>query len=327
MAHFLFSKSLSRRIDQFAMLRQARWRLEAGIVGLFWWICGRLSPDAASNLGRRLFRLTGPSLRKSAYMERNLSVAFPDLSDAQRRELLRDIWGNTGAVMAEYPHLERLVETAFEAHFEVDDRLGAGAYQVGGKQGIFVSAHFGNWEASAGAAAHFGVPLTVVYTPINNPYIDRKLNAMREGLGCELLDRDTSLPHLIKKLNSGRSLGLVVDHRDDGGIPVPFFGFDKLSSAIPARLALRHGCDLIPARVERLKGAHFRFTLFPPVKPDPKLATAKAQAEQMTVELNAIFEQWIRERPQQWLCTKRAWAKHIMAGSAPREAPAPQTKS
>ena len=265
MAHFLLSKSLSRRIDQYAVLRQARWRLEAGLVGLFWLICGRLSPDAASSLGRRLLRLIGPRLRKSAYIKRNLSIAFPDLSDGQRHDLLREIWGNTGAVMAEYPHLERMVETAFDAHFEVDDRVGVGAYQVGGKQGIFVSAHFGNWETSAGAAAHLGVPLTVVYTPINNPYIDRRLKTMREGLGCKLLDRDTSLPHLIKNLSSGRSLGLVVDHRDDGGIPVPFFGFDKLSSVIPARLALRHGCDLIPVRVERLQGAHFRMTVFPPV--------------------------------------------------------------
>lgn len=327
MAHFLLSKSLSRRIDQYSVLRKARWSIEAGIVGLFWGICARLSPDAASGLGRRLLRTIGPRLQKSGYMERNLSVAFPDLTDAERRALLRQVWANMGAVLGEYPHLERLAHTAFDAHFEIDDQLGVGPYQVAGKQGIFVSAHFGNWETAAGAAAHLGVPLTVVYTPINNPYIDRKLKTYREGLGCELLDRDTSLPHLIKNLSRGRSLGLVVDHRDDGGVPVPFFGYDKLSTVIPARLALRHGCDLIPARVERLNGAHFRFTLFPPVKPNPELATAKAQAEQMTADLNAIFEQWIRERPQQWLCTKRAWAKQLMAQAALREAATPQTKA
>ena len=32
---------------------------------------------------------------------------------------------------------------------------------------------------------------------------------------------------------------------------------------------------------------------------------------QMMGELNRLFEQWIRERPEQWLCIKRAWPKTI----------------
>lgn len=327
MAHFLLSKSLSRRIDQYAVLRKARWSIEAGILSLFWGICARLSPDAASGLGRRLLRLIGPGLRKSAYMERNLSVAFPDLTGGERRDLLREIWGNTGAVLAEYPHLERMVQTAFDDHFEIDSQVDISEYGAGGKQGIFVSAHFGNWEISAGAAAHLGVPLTVVYTPINNPYIDRKLRTYREGLGCQLLDRNTGLPHLVKDLSQGRSLGLVVDHRDDGGMPMPFFGYDKLSTVIPARLALRFGCDLIPVRVERVQGAHFRMSVFAPIEPDPSIESAKDQAVQMMIEVNRHFEQWIRERPQQWLCTKRAWAKQLMAQTTLREAATPQTKA
>ena len=327
MAHFLLSKSLSRRIDQYAVLRKARWSIEAGILGLFWGICARLSPDAASGLGRRMLRLIGPRLRKSGYMERNLSVAFPDLTGGEKHDLLREIWGNTGAVLAEYPHLGRIVKAAFDDHFEIDSQVDLDAYRLGGKQGIFVTAHFGNWETSAGLAAHVGIPLTVVYTPINNPYIDRMLRTHREGLGCQLLDRNSGLPQLIKDLNQGRSLGLIVDHRDDGGLPMPFFGHDKLSTVIPARLALRFGCDLVPVRVERIQGAHFRMSVFAPIAPDPSLESAKDQAVQMMTEVNRHFEQWIRERPQQWLCTKRAWAKQLMAQAAPREAATPQTKA
>ena len=31
----------------------------------------------------------------------------------------------------------------------------------------------------------------------------------------------------------------------------------------------------------------------------------------MTRDLNRLFEQWIRERPEQWLCLKRAWPKAV----------------
>jgi KDO2-lipid IV(A) lauroyltransferase len=327
MAHFLLSKALSQRIDRFAVLRRARWAIEAGILGLFWWICARLPPDTASGFGRRLLRLIGPSLRKSTYMLRNLSLAFPDLNDDQKSDLIREVWGNTGAVLAEYPHLGRLVQAAVDNHFEVDPQVDLDAYRVGGKQAIFVTAHFGNWEITAGAAAHMTVPLTVVYTPIKNAFIDRMLKRKREALGCQLLDRYAGLPHLIGALNEGRSLGLIVDHRDDAGIPLPFFGLDKLTTVVPARLALRFGCDLIPVRVERLDGAHFRYTIFAPVEPDPNIASAKEQAVQMMAKVNGIFEQWIRERPQQWLCTKRAWAKRITPEDAPQGAATPETET
>ena len=102
-----------------------------------------------------------------------------------------------------------------------------------------------------------------------------------------------------------------MDHRDDSGIPLPFFGMDKMTTLIPARLALRHKCDLIPVRVKRLADVRFRLSVFSPVRPDPTVASAKDQAVLMMAEVNAMFEQWIRERPEQWLCTKRAWPKGL----------------
>ena len=116
---------------------------------------------------------------------------------------------------------------------------------------------------------------------------------------------------LIRELSEGRSIGLVVDTRDDDGVPVPFFGHDKLTTLAPARLALRFGCDLIPAQVARLGDARFRLIVHEPIRPDPGLASDKDRALQMMRDLNRLFERWIRERPQQWLCLKRAWPKDL----------------
>ena len=131
----------------------------------------------------------------------------------------------------------------------------------------------------------------------------------------------------MRELAEGRSVGLVVDTRDDDGAPVPFFGLDKLTTLAPARLALRFGCDLIPARIERLAPAHFRLTVHEPIRTDPALASDKEQAIQMMSEVNRLFEQWIRERPGQWLCIKRAWPKTLDRASMahPRHGPALRT--
>jgi KDO2-lipid IV(A) lauroyltransferase len=49
------------------------------------------------------------------------------------------------------------------------------------------------------------------------------------------------------------------------GIPVPFFGRGAMTAPALALLALQFDCDVLPARVERLHGARFRLTLFPPL--------------------------------------------------------------
>jgi KDO2-lipid IV(A) lauroyltransferase len=72
---------------------------------------------------------------------------------------------------------------------------------------------------------------------------------------------------------------------------------------------LRYGCELVPVRTRRLQDANFEVTLYPPVHPDDIKADEVEQARQMTLKINAMFEQWIRETPEDWFCTKRRWAK------------------
>ena len=70
----------------------------------------------------------------------------------------------------------------------------------------------------------------------------------------------------------------------------------------------------------------FRLTVHEPVPPDPAHATDRDRARQMMRDLNRLFEQWIRERPEQWLCLKRAWPKNVEP-QAGRSASAPANVS
>lgn len=301
-------------------LERIGWRLEAGVVDLFWRLCAVLPPEKASAFGEKLISAVGPRLPKSKDMARNFRLAFPELGEKEREELLRRAWGNTGAVLGEFPHFHRLCFEEFDKHFEIIEKSNLDDYRSGKKSGIFVTAHLGNWEVSAISVIRLGTPLTVVYAPTKNPYLERIVLSRRKGLGCTAVSRAAGARPLVRELAQGRSLGLVIDARDDDGEPVPFFGMDKMSSIFPARLALRARCDLIPTRVERLGHARFRITLHDPVEPTPGLASDKDQAIHMMTEVHRMFEQWIRERPHQWLCRKRAWAKDIVP-STPQTRP------
>jgi len=50
----------------------------------------------------------GPRLDKTRLIRRNVTIAFPEKSVAEIDLLVREIWGNLGAVLAEFPHLETI---------------------------------------------------------------------------------------------------------------------------------------------------------------------------------------------------------------------------
>ena len=60
MAALFLSSAIRRRIDRVAALRRARWRVEAGLLRLFWRVCAGLEPRSASAFGRRFLRAVGP---------------------------------------------------------------------------------------------------------------------------------------------------------------------------------------------------------------------------------------------------------------------------
>ena len=182
-------------------------------------------------------------------------------------------------------------------------------FQNDGKAAVFVTAHLANWEITLAAALRLGIPVSVLYTPLQNPWLDRMLYKARVRMGIKLLPQDGGIRTLVRELGSGRSVGLLVDQRVDAGEPVPFFGLDMNTSTTPARLALRYHCDLIPTRVQRLGNARFRVSFEEPIRPSAGITDEHRKILDMTRQLNVLFETWIREQPQDWLCSKRRWPK------------------
>ena len=83
----------------------------------------------------------------------------------------------------------------------------------------------------------------------------------------------------------------------------------KRTTLVPARLAIKYGYELVPTQIERLSGAHFLTTFHQPLKPDPNIKTEQGQAIEMTARISAMFQDWVRQAPAEWLCSKRLWNK------------------
>ena len=285
------------------------------MVAIFWGFCYLLPVDRASRLGRRIMRFIGPRTHKNHQVLNNLGMMFPAKTAAERGEISRGIWGNFGATFAEYPHLDCIIHGQAEERIKVVGQEYLSPYIHAGKAVIFATAHLANWEIPGSPIIRAGIPATAVYSPQQNPFIEAMMQRMRRAIRGRYVRKDMGIRQLYRVLADGRALVILPDQRVERGKAVPFFGVDAETTDSPARLALKYHCDLVPVRIERLQDAHFQATFYPPLKVTGDARTIQEQALQMTRSLNALFESWIRERPQEWLCIKRRWPKQRPARS------------
>jgi len=263
----------------------------------------RLLPvDAASALGGALARALGPRLPVSEQARRNLRRALPALDAAAIERVVVGLWDNLGRVVGEYPHLRRLAATRVEL-------VGAehvAALRDDGKPGIYFSAHFGNWELLPVVAARHGTPLSLVYRAANNRLVDRLLRILRAD-GAELIPKGSAgARQAIAALARGGHLAMLVDQKMNDGIAVKLFGRDAMTAPALAQLALKYRCPVLPARIERVGGAHFRLTVEPPLAL-PRSGDRQADTLAVMAAVNRRLEDWIAARPDQWLWLHRRW--------------------
>jgi len=274
-----------------------------GIHGLF----RALPLDTASCLGGWIGRTVGPRLPGTRTARRNLERAFPEKTRAEIDAIIRGMWDNLGRVIAEYPHLDEIGDYGPGGRVEVIGAEYIDTLREDGRAGILVSGHFANWEVQSVTSRKMGVELALVYRAPNNPYVGKLLTDMRGAAsGTHIPKGAEGARTMVRILTKGGHVGMLIDQKMNDGIPVPFFGRDAMTAPAAAQLALRLGIPLVPARTERLDGARFRVTVLPPVEP-PATGNRNADVRILMERLNHLLEQWIRERPAEWLWLHRRW--------------------
>ena len=173
--------------------------------------------------------------------------------------------------------------------------------------GLVFAGHLANWEVSPLVGTKRGLTLHVVYREANNPFFDRIVQKGRASLEGGLFPKGPKgAKSILRALRRGEHLAMLVDQKMNDGISVPFLGIDAMTAPAVAELAYRYNCPVIPARVERLKGAHFRVTFYPPLdKPDT--GDKQKNAVQLMTLVNDHLSDWVRDRPEQWLWVHNRW--------------------
>lgn len=269
-------------------------------------------------LPRPLARAVGIAIARLVYMLhgrlrrvglRNLELALPEKTAAERRRILRRLFVHLGRQLAEFCLLPRYTKDnvgrvaiydGFENYEEARRR---------GKGVIFLTAHLGGWELGSFVHSLHGHPLHIVVRPLDNPYVGRLVDAYRTRHGNTTFGKQDFARGLLSALHAGETVGILMDQNitPPQGVFVDFFGIPACTASGPARVALRTGCAVVPAFTiwdEELGKYRIRF--------DAPLKLARsgdddADAVANTALFNQAIEQCARRYPDQWLWVHRRW--------------------
>ncbi|MGA7325094.1 MAG: lysophospholipid acyltransferase family protein [Rhodomicrobium sp.] len=301
MTDVLADQKATRRTERLLSNRQ----LTVGGLALLHWLPNVLSIDVISLLGAWVARAVGPRTRRHSRALVNIARAFPELSAEAHGRVARGMWENFGRTVAESFIIDRIAADENRVLCEGADAVRNALKRDGGA--IFVGLHFGNWEVSVIPAARFGERPIGLYKPLKNDKAGTSVRKLREGLYPSglLPATSASLLKIARHVREGGSVCMLADHRDRGGLVVEFFGQPAPTLTLPARLSVKFGVPIFAARVDRLDGARFSVHI------EEILITRSGDRDtdiaSATAAIQALFERWIRARPDQWVWFYKRW--------------------
>ena len=287
------------------------WRLEAAGFAGFIGLMRLLGVERASALGGWLLRTLGPKTGTQRTVMRNLRIAFPDMTLADREALARAQWEQTGRAFAETAVMDLLVR---QDRIEVVGRDRLEAIRESGRPVVFVGGHFANIETLAATITGAGVPCQITYRAANNPYVDAQIIAARARYGVKLFapKGGDGARDLLAGMARGESVALMNDQKFSEGPEVTFFGQPVNAAPGPSRLALRFGTVLQPLSVVRLPGVRFRVTAYDPIVL-AKTGDRSADIARGVQAITRFIEDRVREEPVDWFWVHKRWPDRVYA--------------
>lgn len=242
--------------------------------------------------------------RKEVVMK-NLSIAFPEKTEAERIRIAKDFYLNFTDSFVEMVKLVSISAKEFDKRFTVNADVLKDLYPSG--QNVQIHAgHFFNWEfLNLGVSKNSPYPLIGIFTALSNKHFDRLIKKIRSRFGTILISTGEFRTSFHKYTNQPYALGLIADQNPvdpANAYWVRFFG--KLTPFVkgPEKGAKGKNTAVVMADLYRVKRGYYRADL--------TLLTTKPKETPVgyiTRELIHHIEESIKKRPHNYLWSHRRW--------------------
>jgi KDO2-lipid IV(A) lauroyltransferase len=242
--------------------------------------------------------------RKKVVMQ-NLSIAFPNKTEAERKKIAAKFYRNLTDTFVETIKLISASPAFVNRHMTGDYSIFQRIYEQGKKCQIHTGHNF-NWELSnAGLALNMPQKLLVVYMPLESKIFDKIFMKLRTRFGSVMLSakdmRNAILPHR----GDIYTLGLVADQspaNPRAGYWVNFFGRPTIFVKAPENGARIANIPVVFMQITRRKRGYYQIH-FEMGEEHP----AQLEKGVLTKRYVQYLERVIGEHPEMWLWSHRRW--------------------
>jgi KDO2-lipid IV(A) lauroyltransferase len=260
-------------------------------------------------------------------VEENLRHAFPEKSDAERKQLAQRMWHHLLLMVCEIAHLGRKIhETNWRKYVTIPNkRAWIKAVGIFGPK-VCVTGHFGNFEALGHVSNFWGIRTYTVVRTLDNPYLDRLVERFRKLMGQRLLPKSDSAGQADEVLQTGGLLALLGDqHAGKKGCVVDFLGRPASCHKALSLFALLNRAPLLVVTCVRSgRPMQFEMKMDGIVEPDKNPAEF-GSIEALTQWYNDELAARIRQEPEQYWWLHNRWRDVAGKKAKKRSQPAMNT--
>ena len=263
-----------------------------------------LGAKASSFLSGKIFEFIGPFFRSKKTITSNIKRAIPNINKNDLNEITDLMWNNYGRVFAEYIFIKDFRNGKLSNLIEVEGENIINEVKNSGKQYIFISGHFGNFELMAMYLEKIGIKLCAIYRPLNNIFLNKIMETIRKKYICKYQIKKGigGLKDLMILKKNNFSTALMIDQRVSEGVLSDLFNQKALTTTIPGQLVKKFNISIVPVYIERIEGLKFKITFQKPIN-----FSKDKNSQNITDELNKILEKMILKKPEQWIWSHNRW--------------------
>lgn len=255
----------------------------------------------ASFFGRLAFLLL--SRKKKAALE-NLTLAFPEKTEAERRRIAQKSFESAAMSMVELFMIQKIIDTA-EKRFDVRESFPFDE-AIREKKGVILAcSHLGAWECHELICNLKKTPLMVIVKNLKNPFVNTEINRLRSLTSVIPYDKDRAIRGVYAAVKNRGIAAILLDQwAGPDGVWIPFFGKETSTTTIAVRFAQKTKALIIPSFCIRVRPGRYKLICLPELKVEDETRETEIA---MTQKLNEILEEKIREYPEQWIWGHRRW--------------------
>lgn len=269
-----------------------------------------LPTDLCHRLARSLATLFCNVIKfRAQVVDDNIRQAFPELSAEARREMSWRMWEHLFLMVVEVIHAPRKIhDTNWRDYVTLHNADLIIRTLFDDRPTVMICGHYGNFELSGYIMGLLGLPTYTIARPLDNPFLDRYMNAVRSVNGQHMLSKTGSSGQIDAILAGGGALALLADqHAGPKGCWVDFFGKPASSHKAIALFTLGAQAPTIFCYTRRTKGPlHLLMgtdAIIDPRTMPPEMQSVPAITQWYTRQL----EDTIRQEPEQYWWVHRRW--------------------